>query len=385
MTLLEWIFWTCLALGLYPYLGYPALAWALARARGRDVRRDAGFMPMVTVVTAARNEASCIEANVRNKLAQDYPADRLDMIVVSDASDDTTDSIVQRLARETGRVVLLRQEPRQGKTIALNTAVPLARGEVIVFADANSIYEKDAIRKLVSNFADPSVGYVTGKMVYVDRDGSMVGDGCTAYMKYENWLREQETRIGSIVGVDGGVDAARKSLYRPMRDDQLPDFVLPLSVVGQGFRVVYDESAILEEETLSLEDDEFRMRVRVALRALWALADSPELFSPARVGIFAWQLASHKLLRYCSFLPLAVALLAGLLVAAAEGWWLTFAAVVLVCAALPVLAMRSPSPVGRWLPIRLGTYFLLLNVASAVAAARFLRGQRISVWQPRVG
>ena len=137
-------------------------------------------------------------------------------------------------------VHLIRQEPRAGKTLALNLAVGRAKGEIIVFSDANSSYSPDALRCLVENFNDPEVGYVTGKMIYTNPDGSPVGDGCTAYMKYENFLRTLETRIGSMVGVDGGIDAVRKSLYRPMNPDQLPDFVLPLRVVEQGFRVVYE-------------------------------------------------------------------------------------------------------------------------------------------------
>src|SRR6185295_927187 len=123
------------------------------------------------------------------------------VLVVSDASEDGTDEVVTRLAREDGRVRLLRQEPRQGKTSGLNLAMSHANGEIIVFADANSMYRPDAIRMLVRNFADPAVGYVTGRMLYVNPDQSLVGDGCSAYMRYENRLRAIETRIGSIVGV----------------------------------------------------------------------------------------------------------------------------------------------------------------------------------------
>src|SRR6185295_8707456 len=131
------------------------------------------------------------------------------------------------------------------KTSGLNLAMSHANGEIIVFADANSMYRPDAIRMLVRNFADPAVGYVTGRMLYVNPDQSLVGDGCSAYMRYENRLRAIETRIGSIVGVDGGIDAVRKALYRPMSADQLPDFVLPLAVVEQGSRVVFEPEAHL--------------------------------------------------------------------------------------------------------------------------------------------
>src|SRR5262249_53320633 len=148
-------------------------------------------------------------------------------------------------------------------------------------------------RNLVAPFADPNVGYVTGRMHYVDASGSVIGDGCTAYMRYENWLRAQETLIGSIVCVDGGVDAVRRALCEPMRPDQLPDLVLPLAVVRQHRRVVFAQQAILEEEALSDASAEYRMRVRVALRAFWALLDQRALLNPLRYPLFGWQLLSH--------------------------------------------------------------------------------------------
>src|SRR3569832_175895 len=223
--------WLLLFLGFYPYVIYPVLIWLYGHSVNRRIARDESFHPRLTVVTAAFNEAQHIEATVRNKLAESYPRELLEIIVVSDGSADATDAIVQRIAAEDGRVRLLRQQPRQGKTAALNRALAEARGEIVVFADANSIYRHGSLLAIVRNFADPRVGYVTGRMQYVSPDGSVVGDGCSAYMRYENALRAAETRAGSIVGADGGVDAVRAYLYRPMRADQLPDFVLPLSVV----------------------------------------------------------------------------------------------------------------------------------------------------------
>jgi len=223
--MLEICFWALVGVGLYPYVVYPVLVTLLGRAFNRPVARDDGYLPTVTVITAAFNEQAHIGATVENKLGQDYPADRLEVIVVSDCSSDRTDDIVREIARRDPRVRLLRNAERAGKTSGLNLAMPQARGDIVVFADANSIYRPDALRKLVRNFADARVGYVTGNMLYVNADGSLVGDGCSAYMRYENALRVAETRLGSIVGVDGGVDAIRRSLYLPMRPDQLPDFV----------------------------------------------------------------------------------------------------------------------------------------------------------------
>lgn len=383
--MLEVLFWILVFLGVYPYAVYPALVRLLGVLVRRPVAADDAYRPRVTVLTAAFNEAAHIEATVRNKLAQDYPPQCLEIIVVSDESGDGTDEIVQRLAAESGRVRLLRQVPRQGKTAGLNLAIGEARGEIIVFADANSIYRPDAIARLVRNFADARVGYVTGKMVYVDPDGSLVGDGCSAFMRYENALRAAETAIGSIVGVDGGVDAVRRHLYRPMRADQLPDFVLPLAVVQQGYRVVYEPAAVLTEETLTAQSSEYRMRVRVALRAFWALWDMRGLLNPLRHGLFAWQLMSHKLLRYLSFVPLGMAVALNWYLID-HGWpYVMGAAAQVAFAVFALAAAAGPRVLGRSAFSRYCFYFALLNWASAVAFTRFARGHKQVLWQPRTG
>jgi cellulose synthase/poly-beta-1,6-N-acetylglucosamine synthase-like glycosyltransferase len=375
----ELFFWLFLLLGIYPYILYPLFAKLAAAIAGRRIDRKA-FTPRISILISAYNEAKHIEATVRNKLAQDYTGE-YEILVASDGSTDGTDEIVTRVAADDARVRLIRQEPRQGKTAALNQLIELATGEIVIFSDANSLYRADTVRLLVENFADPSVGYVTGKMVYVNPDGSMIGDGCSAYMRYENWLRAVESSLGSIVGVDGGVDAVRRALYRRMSADQLPDFVLPLAVVQQGKRVVYDERALLQEDTLSDQGAEFRMRVRVALRALWALrAERVLLFGSAGL-LFAWQLWSHKALRYMSFLPLAVACVLNV--------WLISAGPLYQLLLLGQGLFWVATLLGRagltWAPIRFSLYFLLLNVASALAFARFMRGERIVTWQPRLG
>jgi cellulose synthase/poly-beta-1,6-N-acetylglucosamine synthase-like glycosyltransferase len=382
---LTWVFWVLLLLGVYPYVLYPIAVKLLGALLQRGVATSDSYLPRVTVLTAAFNEASHIEATVRNKLQQDYPAELLDLIVISDESSDGTDAIVERIVAEDSRVRLLRQVPRQGKTSGLNLAMPEVRGEIVVFADANSIYRPDTIRRLVRNFADSRVGYVTGKMVYVNPDGSLVGDGCSAFMRYENALRAAETQAGSVVGVDGGVDAVRRVLYRPMRADQLPDFVLPLTVVEQGYRVVFEPEANLTEDTLTTQGSEYRMRVRVALRALWALWDKRGLLNPFRYGLFAWQLWSHKVLRYLSFLPLAAAMVLNWLLLDAGPVYLATLAGQIVFVVLVATALVGPRAIGQSALGRYCFYFALLNWASAVAFIRFLRRQKQVLWQPRVG
>jgi cellulose synthase/poly-beta-1,6-N-acetylglucosamine synthase-like glycosyltransferase len=381
----------------YVYFGYPLVVLILSGVRPRPINKG-NMEPFVSVLIAAYNEAGCIAATTENKLDLDYPKDKLEIIVVSDGSTDGTDEIVRSF--ETSGVRLIRQEPRAGKTSALNLAVGQANGEIIVFSDANSNYSPDALSCLVKNFNDPQVGYVTGKMIYTNPDGSPIGDGCNTYMKYENFLRSLETRIGSVVGVDGGIDAVRKSLYRPMNPDQLPDFVLPLMVVEQGFRVVYEPRALLKEQALKLAEDEYRMRVRVSLRALWALWDMrrllffsrPSLFGStsqlpdfATSTLYSWQLWSHKVLRYLCFVFLVLSYLTNLALWQ-HGWF--YKASFLAQTAAYLAALASPllgNPRGCSNFFHLVRYFAILNIASAHAFFKFLCRKKQVLWQPRVG
>lgn len=382
MTAAMIIFWCAFAWILYVYVGYP-IALALISTIYRRPVRSAEHTPRVTIVIAAFNEAAHIAQTIQNKLDLDYPRELLDIIVVSDGSTDGTDDLVKGFASQ--GVKLIRQEPRQGKTAGLNLALAQATGDIVAFSDANSMYDKAALRRIVANFADPEVGYVTGKMIYTDPDGSVVGDGCSAYMRYENTLRSLETKVGSVVGVDGGVDAVRRSLYQPMRADQLPDFVLPLRVIASGARVVYEPGALLKENTLNRATDEFRMRVRVALRSFWALWDSRKLLLPAPYALFAFQLWSHKVLRYLIFLPmLLVAVTSILLWSYGDIYKLAVIGQVLAYGTV-ILGVLVPNSQFLQRIGALPSYFVLVNVASGLAFWRFLKGEKQVLWKPRTG
>ena len=380
--MIELLFYISLFLIFYVYIGYPLAAVALSGIINRTVRRG-NITPSVTILISAYNEEEAIGATIANKLALDYPADRIEILVTSDGSTDRTDDIVRSFGCNS--VCLLHQEPRAGKTSALNKAVPLARGEIIVFSDANSIYAPDALRKLVANFADQSVGYVTGRMIYADPDGTPIGEGCGAYMRYENALRSIETRIGSVVGVDGGIDAMRKSLYRPMNPDQLPDFVQPLKVTEQGYRVVYEPEAVLWESSLKESRDEYRMRVRVSLRAFWALFDMRGLLAPWRAPLFAWQLWSHKVLRYLCFVFLLAAYLSNALLMKKNYLYLSFFAMQNAAYCIAMLTPLLERNGIRSMLFTFARYFLLLNVAAAHAFGKFMMGKKQVIWTPRKG
>ncbi len=382
---MEMLFWLSLAMVVYIYVGYPVVIKLIA-ARPKTIASDVAHQPTVSILIAAFNEEKEIENTIRNKLALDYPQDKLEIIVVSDESEDRTDEIVENIAKDSAiSIKLVRQIPRKGKTSGLNLIVPEAMGEIIVFSDANSLYAPNALSELVKNFADMKVGYVTGKMVYTSEDGSLVGDGCSSYMKYENWLREQETKVGSIVGVDGGVDAMRRELYETLNADQLPDFVQPLKVAEKDYRVIYEPSALLKEEALDDPGREYSMRVRVSLRALWALHDMRQLLNPLKHGVFSFQLISHKLLRYLAFIPLIWAFMANCFILDEGAIYVLAFLGQIAFYGLAYKGKQSTTDENAPVYYTLPYYFTLLNVACLHASWRYIKGEKQVIWKPRAG
>jgi cellulose synthase/poly-beta-1,6-N-acetylglucosamine synthase-like glycosyltransferase len=371
-----------LILALYPLLGYPLLIELLGWLRPRPVARQP-YSPSVTVLVPAYNEAEVIAQTIENLLLQRYPAGQLQIIVVSDGSDDGTDDIVRRYAAR--GVQLLRREPRRGKAAGLNAAMQQARGEVIVFSDANARFAPDAVAMLAENFADPRIGYVTGQLNMLHRAGNQTGEGASGYIRYENRLRVAESRAGSVIGVNGGVDSMRRVLYRDVPDDQITDFVLPLQVIAAGYRVVYDPRACSSEEANEELGSEFRMRVRVALRALRGLWYMRRVLNPFVYPLAAFCVISHKLLRYLTFLFLIAAFLSSALLAGRSPAFRLLLELEIVALALAAVGLLRGLPSGVRRITGLASYFLVSNAAFAVATLRFLRGESMATWRPRGG
>jgi cellulose synthase/poly-beta-1,6-N-acetylglucosamine synthase-like glycosyltransferase len=374
------VFWISLFLIVYPYAIYPLLLALWGRLRPRPVAR-AAIEPTVSVLIPAYNEADAIAATLAAMTAQDYPKDKLQILVVSDCSDDGTDDIVRSFA---GRgVELLRQAERGGKALGLNAAVRHARGEIVVFCDANARFAPDAVRSLAQNFADPAVGYVTGTLT-VASEGGVVGGNGSAYLRFEEWLRAAETRVGSVIGVNGGCDAIRRELYSDIPRELITDFVLPLRVIAAGRRVVFDPHAASLEDGNEELQSEFSMRVRVALRALQGLVHMRRLLNPLRHPAASFCIVSHKVVRYMAFVFLATALLSNLVLAIGSPFYRGLLIAHLACYALAACGLAG---FGR----RLGifavapAYLLMSYWAFAIATWRFLRGQTMATWKPRAG
>lgn len=293
------VFWSSVGVIVYTYAGYPLLLAAVSRLRGRPVKRQA-VMPTVSVIITAYNEERDLRAKLENTLALDYPQELLEVIVASDCSTDRTDDIVRDFA---GRGVRLhRQAQRLGKTAAQNAAVELARGEVILFSDATTLYRPDVLRVITTNFADPTVGCVAGRLIYVDPGQTNVGQGARSYWGYETFLKKHESHICSLIGVSGCLYAVRRSAYVPLYHEACSDFIIATVMVSQGLRTIYEPDAVCTEETNQQANREMKMRVRVITQTFSDLWRHRAMMNPLRSGFYAVQLFSHKVLRYCSTL-----------------------------------------------------------------------------------
>ena len=359
---------------LYVYVGYLLALKVLVWLRGARRVEQAPITPPLTLVISAYNEAAVIQKKLENALALDYPRDKLEIVVISDASDDGMDEIVQLYAANGVR--LFRQAERRGKTAGLNAAIPTVRGDIVVFSDANAMYREDALLMLARNFADPSVGCATGEARYLT-DGHAVADvGERLYWNYEIQIKRLETALGSMVGGDGAIYAIRRSLWRTLPDNAINDFLNPLQIVAEGWRAVYEAEAVCFEETAGGTRAEYRRRVRIVSRSWRAVFQAQGVLNPLRVGIFAWSLLSHKVLRWLSGLFGAVAGLSalGLYLHAAQRWPVLAVTLFLIAGALTVLI-----PVVRRSIAMLG-YFAVINVASLVGLTKGTIGRVSGVW-----
>jgi cellulose synthase/poly-beta-1,6-N-acetylglucosamine synthase-like glycosyltransferase len=374
----ELVFWACVLLVIYVYAGYPLVLVILSRFSRAREEPPSTVLPNVTLIVSAFNEQDCIAAKLDNTLALDYPRDRLEVIVVSDASDDGTDDIARGYSMQGVRLV--RMPDRGGKTLGLNAGVAAASGEVIVFSDANALYRPDAIRRLVAPFASPEIGAVIGESTYVEANTES-GRSESLYWRYETWIKALESRGGSVVGGDGAIYSVRRSLYKPMVAGALSDFVNPLQVVKAGYRCIYEPRALSYEEAAEDFGREYRRKVRIVNRAWRALWSMREMLNPLARGGFAWKLWSHKVLRWCvpGFL-LAIFLLNLALIGRHPFYWLVLAAQI-VFYALAVggflLRDRDHQPVALRIPF----YFCVVNVAAGVGLFQVLGGRSYTVWQ----
>jgi len=300
-------------------------------------------------------------------------------MVASDCSDDRTDETVESYKGK--NVILNRQAERLGKTAAQNDSVHKASGDILFFSDATTIYDKGAIRKLVRNFSDDSIGCVGGELTYLNPSRKMVGEGGDLYWKYERWLRDKESLVCSLIGVSGCMYAVRKELYRDIPIDLISDFVVASMIYERGYRTVFEREARCYEETTDTSKDEFQMRVRVTVRSLRGLFANKSLLNPFRYGFFAVQLWSHKLVRYLVPVLLIVLLISNCLLCK-EDFYAAFLAAQCSFYLAAAVGYYLQEKQNRKNVFYIPYYFSLVNFAALKGLFRFMAGEKQSVWDP---
>ncbi len=376
---LQSVFWISVAGVALVTFGYPLLLIVGAPLGRRRPKESESYEPSVTLIIAAYNEESVIKDKLDNTLRLDYPADKLEVFVASDGSTDATNKIVESYA---DRGIQLADFPRTGKTGVQNRMAQRARGEILVFSDANAEYRQDAIRKLVRKLADPDVGGVSGQLTYhTGNRGAGASEGL--YWSYEKLMKQRESDLSSVVGANGSIYAIRKDDYVEIPEDLISDFVEPLAIVRQGKRFLYEPDAISVEPASENYDAEFRRKVRILTRSIRGLLSMRELLNPLRHGIFAIQLTMHKLMRFLTpvFLVTGAASLTAL---GLSGSYLPLFTIALVGTA-GALAVKALNLEGRNILVRLGHlvyYYLMTNYALILAWLNILRGKRITLWAP---
>lgn len=366
------IFWISLLAVVYAYFGYPLVLLALRR-HGVASGEHPDPLPGVSFLLPVHNEEAVLERKLKNTLALDYPADRLQVLVISDGSTDGTVDVARRFAAQ-GPVEVIAQPSRKGKAAALNRGLESARGDIVVFSDASIMLEPDSLRRIVAPFADPAIGSVSGEDHIAD------GGGEGLYGRYELWLRRLESRVHSIVGASGSFYAQRRELCVPFVEGFAPDFLSVLNTVERGYRAVAEPSAWGTMTSVRAAKDEFQRKVRTLIRGMTALFAKPHLLNPFRYGVFAIELLSHKLMRW--LVPVFLVLLAAASVAlAVEPFYFAMLIGQAVFYLLAVLALAFES-VRRFAPARIAGYFTIANAAILAAWCKFLLGVRQEIWTP---
>ena len=375
------VFWACCIVLLYVYVLYPLLVRLLARRIGLSIARG-DCLPSVTIIVTAYNEEKSMQAKLDNLSGLNYPKELVRILVASDGSSDQTDAIAA--AYDPKVVTVLRLEGRRGKTACQNAAAAASSGEILLFTDATTLLQADALRNIVENFNDPQVGCVGGRLVYVTDLENATGRGGETYWSYELQLRSAESGLGSLIGVSGCLYAVRRTAYLPIDPSLISDFVVAMKMREQNLRTVLAPNAVCFEATLEHGSLELAMRVRVAVRSLNALIHERRFLNPWRYGYFAWQLWSHKALRYASPLLWMGALAANLVLVRNNPY---SAYIVLLGGQIVILAAGTVGFMLQGKRRDLGIfgkpyYFLLANVAALIATLRYMRGERMVTWNP---
>jgi cellulose synthase/poly-beta-1,6-N-acetylglucosamine synthase-like glycosyltransferase len=374
---MEFIFWLSIFFILYCYLGYPLILIILGLLFGKEIKR-AEITPPVSLPIPVYNEEKIIQKKIENSLELDYPREKLEIVVASE-SDDKTNEIVKEY--ENRGVKLIEFAVRKGKQYTIYRTLPKCRGEIIVLTDANGMFKKDALLKLVRNFADPRVGCVSGELKYINPQKASIGESEGVYWKYEVFLKKLESKIFSLLGANGSIYALRKELYSPLSEYRGDDFDLPIRVAQQGYGVVWESEAISEEEVYPETIKEFKRKVVIIgwhfLGALILLRNSLKKYQP----LLVFQLISHKILRWLIGFFLVFIFLSNILLLDNLFYVILFIGQIIFYSLAIFGYLLDIS--GRKLNklVNLAYYFCMVNFAALLGVTKGILGKQKPIWE----
>ncbi len=358
-------------------MGYP-LSLFIIGLFNSNRNKKAKFIPTVTLIITAYNEEKRIKSKIENTLALSYPKEKLQILIASDGSTDLTMQIASNYERD-GFEILSFSE-RRGKEHAQKEALHSAHGEIIVFTDVATLLEPSGIDRIVSNFADPSVGCVSSEDRLIGKDGKPSGEG--AYVRYEMWLRRMESRVNTLVGLSGSFFAARKEVCRDFSGDMQSDFRTLLTCVKMGLRGVSDPEVLGFYQDLSDRTREFERKVRTVLRGLTVYFRHIELLNVFRYGLFSYQYLCHKLLRWLVPMFLGIAFMSNLVLAFRSRIYFGLLLAQIVFYGMAAWGWRRVGDAPGQNVVKIPAYFMAVNASIAVAWWRYFRRQRIVMWTP---
>jgi cellulose synthase/poly-beta-1,6-N-acetylglucosamine synthase-like glycosyltransferase len=365
---------TLLVLG-YHYVGYPLTLALIAHWRRAEPVRPGSSTPTVTLIISVYNEEGVLRRKLENALALDYPREQLEIIVASDGSTDGTAAIARDFAPR--GVVLHHYATNRGKNAALNDTVPRARGELIVFTDANGMYQPQALRQLVAYFNDPRVGCACGELIYINYSENAVAEGYGAYWRFDQFQKRLESRLHMLLGANGSIFAIRRSLHRPLPNTVCNDMVLPILIAAAGHATVYAAEAVSTEAGSAGLGDELRRRSRIIARGILGVRTVwGEVVRSGR-RLLLWELIWRKWVRYA--MPFLLVLLLGSSAGLAPPWNFLFVAQLTVYAMAPLAAVLPNGRMRRLFTPAL--YFGVGTLAAGLAWVQLLVGRDVSRWE----
>lgn len=373
----EVIFWLSLVATFYAYIGYPLLLyiWVKFFLPSNPEYNIHTFEHSISLILPVFNEEKILEEKIKNCLSLNYPEEKLEIIIISDGSTDSSNEIARKYADNYEKIQFIELSSRSGKARALNEGVKSAKNEIIVFSDASIILTEDSLKHIVSKFQDSSIGCISGE------DHIYGNEGEGLYGKYELFLRNQESKIHSIVGASGSFYAQRRTICSPFEEGMAPDFLSVLKTVEAGYRAVTEPKATGTMTSVKSLKDEFGRKVRTLLRGMAALSYKRNLLNPFQYGIFAIELTSHKLMRW--FVPffLIISFITNLVLLKSLFYNLLFALQVLFYG-LATLSMLQLCSINKKFIGRFPLYFVTVNAAILVAWYKYLVGTRQELWNP---